>query len=132
MVTALGITVEGKKLILGLREGDTENSEIVKDLLRNLIERGFSTEHPYLFVIDGGKAIKRVILKVFGNKTPRSETLSRISMTSITASSAGVGKGFMVTLTTTQPWPSTKCWSTGWDRLITKSCGHFRRQNLKH
>ena len=70
VITALGITTEGKKLILGLREGDTENLEIVRDLLSNLVERGLSTDLKYLFVIDGGKAIKRAILKVFGDKAP--------------------------------------------------------------
>jgi putative transposase len=33
VVAALGITAEMEKIPIGLREGDTENSEVVKDLL---------------------------------------------------------------------------------------------------
>lgn len=36
IIVALGITAEGKKLILGLKEGHTENFEICKDLLHSL------------------------------------------------------------------------------------------------
>jgi transposase-like protein len=70
VITALGIKLDGKKLILGLREGDTENSEVVKDLFRNLIDRGLRVNVNYLFVIDGSKALKKAIQKVFGTHTP--------------------------------------------------------------
>ena len=60
----------GEKLILGLREGDTENSEVVKDLLQSLIDRGLDPTLPYLFVLDGSKALKKGIRKVFGEKSP--------------------------------------------------------------
>ena len=51
----------GNKIILGIREGDTENSEVVKDLFQSLIERGLDRGFPYLFVIDGSKAFKKGI-----------------------------------------------------------------------
>lgn len=38
VIVALGISIQGKKVVLGLREGDTEDSEVVKDLLQSLIE----------------------------------------------------------------------------------------------
>lgn len=59
----------GEKLVLGLLEGDTENSEVVKDLLQSLIERGLDPTLPYLFVLDGSKALKKGIRKVFGEKS---------------------------------------------------------------
>lgn len=66
VIAALGITVTGEKLLLGLREGETENWEIARDLFESLIARGLKTDEPILFVIDGGKALKKAIQKVFG------------------------------------------------------------------
>ena len=70
VVAALGITTAGKKQILGLREGDTENSEVCKDLLSNLVERGLSSQEIFLFVLDGSKALKKAVKKVFGERFP--------------------------------------------------------------
>ena len=71
VICALGMTKEGQKLILGLRLGDTENSEVCVDLLQSLCERGFpATSSSLLFTIDGSKALRKAILKVFGSKAP--------------------------------------------------------------
>jgi len=43
---------------------------VVKDLFQNLIDRGLKIDLPLLFVIDGSKALKKGILKVFGNHCP--------------------------------------------------------------
>ncbi len=59
IIVALGIDDKGKKIFLGTREGDSENSEVVKDLLRSLMERGLSTLLVPLFVLDGSKALKK-------------------------------------------------------------------------
>jgi len=67
VLIALGIDADGKKQILGLREGATENSRVAKALLRDLIDRGLSPEQARLFVIDGAKAIRTAIRKVFGH-----------------------------------------------------------------
>ena len=67
VVAAIGITTVGEKLVLGLREGESENWEIAKDLFESLIARGLQTDHPMLFVIDGSKALKKAIVKVFGS-----------------------------------------------------------------
>lgn len=68
VVTALGISVDGKKHVLGVREGATENSEVVKSLLEDLIERGLDPKGCYLFVIDGSKALKKAIKSFFGER----------------------------------------------------------------
>jgi transposase-like protein len=68
VVAAKAITTKGKKHIIGLVEGDTENSEVVKDLLTKLIERGLCTTRVMLFVVDGAKALKKGILSVFGDR----------------------------------------------------------------
>ena len=43
VLIALGIDFEGKKQVLGLREGSTENGSVVKALLRDLIDRGLGS-----------------------------------------------------------------------------------------
>jgi transposase-like protein len=66
VLIALGIDFEGKKQVLGLREGDTENGQVVRSLLRDLLDRGLEQERARLFVIDGAKALTSVIQKTFG------------------------------------------------------------------
>jgi putative transposase len=67
VLIALGIDSEGKKQVLGLREGDTENRRVAKALLRDLMDRGLDQERARLFVIDGAKALSSAIRKVFGS-----------------------------------------------------------------
>src|SRR5213076_2927002 len=65
-VVALGISTEGHKIPLGLWEGSTENASLARLLLADLVDRGLDPEQAILFVIDGGKAIRRAIKDVFG------------------------------------------------------------------
>ncbi len=65
-VVALGISTEGVKIPLGLWEGSTENATLVTDLLADLVDRGLDPEQAILFVIDGGKALRKAIREVFG------------------------------------------------------------------
>jgi putative transposase len=65
-VVALGITTEGHKVPLGLWEGSTENATLARTLLADLVDRGLDPEQAILFVIDGGKALRRAIRDVFG------------------------------------------------------------------
>ncbi len=66
VLIVLGIDSDGKKHVLGLREGTTENSRVAKALLRDLLERGLDPERARVFVIDGSKALHTAIRKVFG------------------------------------------------------------------
>ncbi len=66
VLIVLGIDSDGKKHVLGLREGTTENSRVAKALLRDLLERGLDPELARLFVTDGSKALHVAIRKVFG------------------------------------------------------------------
>jgi len=68
VIAALGITIDGKKQVLGLIEGGSENSDAVKSLLADLIERGLRTDVPRLFVLDGSKALKKAVRDIFGKK----------------------------------------------------------------
>src|SRR4051794_37613042 len=65
-VVALGITTDGIKIPLGLWEGSTENATLARTLLADLVDRGLDCEQAILFVIDGGKALRRAIRDVFG------------------------------------------------------------------
>ena len=70
VIAALGVDTQGYKHVLGLREGASENAQVVKDLLADLVERGLRPERRRLFVIDGSKALRAGIHKVFGSVTP--------------------------------------------------------------
>ena len=67
VLIALGIDFEGKKQVLGLREGHTENGRVAKALLRDLVARGLSPERARLFVVDGALALSSAIRSVFGS-----------------------------------------------------------------
>ncbi|MBA2721920.1 MAG: transposase [Methylibium sp.] len=62
ILVALGIDAKGNKHVLGLREGSTESTRVVRSLLSDLIERGLDADRARLWVIDGGKALRRAIV----------------------------------------------------------------------
>jgi putative transposase len=64
-VVALGIGIDGTKHPLGLAEGDTENTAVVRDLLADLRDRGLNTTRPILCVLDGAKALVAGVRSVF-------------------------------------------------------------------
>jgi transposase-like protein len=66
MVVALGIGCNGRKTVLGLREGATENATVVGALLTNLLERGLDFSTPRLYVLDGGKALHTAVRRHAG------------------------------------------------------------------
>jgi transposase-like protein len=66
ILLALGIDAQGNKHVLGLREGSTEATRVVASLLSDLIERGLDAERMRLWVIDGGKALRKAIVQTFG------------------------------------------------------------------
>lgn len=64
-VVALGIGINGVKHPLGLAEGSTENTSVVTDLLTGLRDRGLDTTRPLLVGIDGAKALRAAVVRVF-------------------------------------------------------------------
>lgn len=68
MVVALGITADGHKRVLGLRQGATENAEVVTSLLEELSDRGLATGQATLFVLDGAKALHAGVRRVWGRR----------------------------------------------------------------
>jgi len=68
LIVALGVDKQGQKHVLGLWQGATENSTLVRQLLADLRERGLNTEAAILVVIDGAKALYKGAREVFGQR----------------------------------------------------------------
>jgi putative transposase len=68
IIAAVGVDEAGDKHMLGLALGASENAQVVKDLLRQLIERGLDASVSYLFVIDGSTALRSAIDEMFGQR----------------------------------------------------------------
>jgi putative transposase len=65
-VVALGIAKGGEKHVLGVWQGATENTTVVRGLLEDLVDRGLDVQRRYLVVIDGSKALRAGVERVFG------------------------------------------------------------------
>jgi len=70
MIVALGIGQDGRKTILGIRQGATENATVVGELLGDLMNRGLDFSTPRLYVLDGGKALHAAVKKYAGESAP--------------------------------------------------------------
>src|ERR1700693_3849038 len=66
MIAALGIGCDGRKTVLGIREGATENTAVVSSLLSELVERGLDFSTPRLYILDGGKALHAAVRRHAG------------------------------------------------------------------
>ena len=66
LVVAMGISQDGRKMILGLRQGATENATVVGELLGDLVSRGLDFTEPRLYILDGGKALTAAVKKHAG------------------------------------------------------------------
>src|SRR5271165_77170 len=82
IISAAGVDIEGKKHVLGLAAGATENAAAVKGLLTHLREQGLPTNRKYLFAIDGAKALRAAIARGVwcrsaGAAAPQSQTAQR-------------------------------------------------------
>ena len=66
IILGLGVTIEGKKIILGVEQMHSENSRAIEQWLDRLIDRGLKFEKGILFIIDGSKGIRKAIEQKFG------------------------------------------------------------------
>ena len=66
VLAAVGVDRRGNKHVLGLQHAATESTAAAEDLLRGMVERGVSTEKNRLFVLDGSKALRAAVRRVFG------------------------------------------------------------------
>lgn len=68
LLVALAIDVDGKKHVLGMREGATENATSCNELLSDLQARGLCTDRAILAVLDGSKALAKSVRTIFGSR----------------------------------------------------------------
>jgi putative transposase len=66
VVVAIGLTLQGHKVVLGLHQGATENATVVKHLLDGIAERGVAFDVPRLYILDGGKGLHAAVRKIAG------------------------------------------------------------------
>lgn len=64
-IAAIGVAADGTKHVLDFEIGSTENYEVCRDLMKRLVERGFTTSRRLLAVLDGSSALKKAVLKFF-------------------------------------------------------------------
>lgn len=67
MVVCMGVTEAGYKKVLGFTQATTESARPIKEMLRDLIDRGLSFEEGILCVVDGSKGLRKAIDEVFGS-----------------------------------------------------------------
>ena len=70
VLCAVGVDAEGEKVVLGIKDGASENGATTTALLEDLVDRGIDPGRKYLFVIDGSKALRSAINRVFGRSHP--------------------------------------------------------------
>jgi putative transposase len=66
VVVAIGLTLQGHKVVLGLHQGATENATVVRHLLEDIERRGVDFDVPRLYVLDGGKGLYAAVRKMAG------------------------------------------------------------------
>ncbi|MCL1914688.1 MAG: transposase [Eubacteriaceae bacterium] len=68
IAAAMGTRPDGAKQMLGIVEGGSGNSTVVKGLFADLVGRGLDPAGPRLCAIDGSKALAKAINDTFGDK----------------------------------------------------------------
>jgi putative transposase len=66
VIGVVGVDTEGRKHVMTLESGTTENAAAVKRALSRLRDQGLAMDRKYLFVIDGAKALRSAIEEMFG------------------------------------------------------------------
>jgi transposase-like protein len=66
MVIAIGVTLSGKKVVLGMVQTGSENASVCREFLESLTERGLRSDEGLLVVVDGAKGFHRAVRDVFG------------------------------------------------------------------
>ena len=66
IIMAIGVTIGGKKITVGIIQTGTENYKVCREFLVQLVDRGLRYDEGLLFVIDGAKGLRKAINAVFG------------------------------------------------------------------
>lgn len=65
IIIVIGVTIQGDKIPIGFVQSHSENSNVIKDLLNKLIDRGLQYKDGLLCVIDGSKGLYKAIKETF-------------------------------------------------------------------
>lgn len=65
IVIAVGVTLSGEKVLLGLVQTASENTAVCREFLESLVERGMRFEQGLLFVLDGAKGFSAAVRSRF-------------------------------------------------------------------
>jgi transposase-like protein len=68
MVLALGVRMDGQKVMLGFVQTSTENTRVLTDFFRSLLDRGLDVSRGTLVVIDGGKGLRGAVKQPFSKR----------------------------------------------------------------
>lgn len=66
IMVAVGVTIKGNKIILGIEQTHAERADVIEQWMDRIIARGLRFEDGILFVIDGSKGIRKAIDRKFG------------------------------------------------------------------
>lgn len=66
VVLAVGITLTGQKIVLGLVQTATEHTRVLTEFLQGLVSRGLRPEAGLLWLVDGGKGLRAAVRTVAG------------------------------------------------------------------
>ena len=64
-VVAIGMTCDGRKLVLDFQIGGSENREVCDDLVRRIVRRGFKPVERLYSVLDGSDSLKGAVLALY-------------------------------------------------------------------
>ena len=67
MVIAIGVTLAGTKVVLGMVQTSSENTKVCRQFLKSLVDRGLAFEQGLLCVLDGAKGFHGAVREVFGS-----------------------------------------------------------------
>lgn len=67
-MVALGVSLKGKKKVLGFWQGSSENHELCEELLADLEKRGLKLSSRIIFVTDGGKGVIKALRDRYAKK----------------------------------------------------------------
>ena len=68
VVVVLGITSKGREAYFGFKRGRYGELGVVSGPFREPYRSGIKNTKPYLFIIDGSRALRKAICKVFSHK----------------------------------------------------------------
>jgi transposase-like protein len=68
VVIAMGITMQGDKIVLGFVQASSENATLVRSFLASLGQRGLKHDQGLLVVLDVAKGLEKGVREYFGDK----------------------------------------------------------------